>query len=197
MRGLFSIAQWEHPRIVEARDSGDMERVAALIKEFEQSPIPLRGYDLVRVVEAENMRTLEGRKFLLDLITAQESNTDLHWYFAPWTSDSTPADDWDGDFLKASGGKATEFTGYTASTRQECVFDAAVGTTIVRAWNSTRAQITISAGVSASIVGIGITNNNTKQYGSGSAVLLAAGRLASPMSVAAGAVYPLGYSLLA
>ena len=61
--------------------------------------------------------------------------------------------------------------------------------------NSTRAQITVSTGVTQTIYGIGLTNNSTKQYSSGAAVLLGALRYSVPETVTAGQVFVMGYEL--
>jgi hypothetical protein len=197
MYGRFTHEKWDHPTLIRAREQGDPEMLARALASLTlpDGSLDLRGYVRLSRQYSKNMPTLEGKKRSMDLVTGVVSNADLSWYFVVFSSDSTPTAAWDGDSFAASGGDATEFTGYTASTRPECVFDAAVGTSRVTATNTTRATITISAGVSATVYGVGITNNSTKQYAGGSAILLRASRLVTPEVYVAGQVYPLAYQM--
>jgi hypothetical protein len=197
MHGRFTHEKWDHPRLILAREQGDPEMLALALADLTRpdGSMDPRGYVMVSRQTSDNLVTLEGKKLSIDLVTGRVSNADLHWYFALFSSDSTPTEAWDGASFAATGGDATEFTGYTAPARPECVFDAATGTSRVSTTNTTRATITISAGVSATIYGVGIVSNSTKQYAGGASTLLRASRLVTPEVYAAGQVYPIAYQL--
>lgn len=195
--GIFYNERLGNHKLEEARAAGDWERWRALLDELSlpNGQLDLRRFDSFNRVLAPNLTPIEGDKYRLDLTTGVVSNTGLAWYFAEFSSNSTPTTAWDGDFGAASGGDCTEFTGYTSATRVAATFAAADGTTLVTAAASN--QITISPATTATVYGICLTSNSTKQYSSGAAKLLAAARYSSAVAYAAGEVHTIGYTLTA
>jgi hypothetical protein len=195
--GLFTHEGWDHPWLIRAREQGDPQMLERALRDLTlpNGHMNPHGYERISRVQAHNQITLEGKKRQLDLITGVVSNTGLVWYLAEFSSDSTPTESWNGNFGAVSGGNCTEFTGYTAATRPVCAFTAATGTSTVSTTNTTRASITISAGVTASVYGIVLTNNGTKNYSAGAALLLRAARYPAPIHYAAGQVYTLAFEL--
>lgn len=193
--GILTHEDWDHPRLMYARVQGDPDMLAHALAQLR--PGSMAGYERIDVFQAHNLTPMVGKKAWLDMATGVLANAGLAWYFAPFSSDSTPAETWDGDLGKETGGVVTEFTGYTATDRQECEFVAATGGTTGRAStsNTTRAILTVSSGVTATVYGVGLTNNATKQYGGGGAILLSALRYPEPKVYAAGQVKLLGFEL--
>jgi hypothetical protein len=193
--GLFIHEGWDHPQLAEARN--DPERLAVVLKSLRRPDGTLNrrdGYERLFRHAHPNLETIEGQKYRLDLATGVVSNADLGWFLAEFTTDSTPLETWTGDFGKSSGGVVTEFTGYTAATRQQCIFTAASGTDTVRAYNPTRASITIGTGISATVYGVCLANSSTKQATTG--VLWAATRYDAPVAYAEGQIFLLGYQFV-
>jgi hypothetical protein len=200
MEGRFIAEIWDHPRLMRARESGDPGELQAALDALrgEDGKIRRWGYECIDHQEFHNQRTVEGEKYQIDLLTGLVSNTGIHWYLAPFSSNSTPTKLWDGDSFATSGGDATEFIGYDETTRQECVFVAATGdSSIVSAINTTQAILTISTGVTATIYGLGLTTSNVRQYAGGAAKLYAAERYAIPKEVLSGQILPLQYQVYA
>lgn len=198
--GAFTAEDWDHPLLLRAREEGDPEKVDWIIHNKLMLPngrLNTSGYVQTGSLRIDNLNTIEGVKYAFDRITGQAATAaEPSWYLAEFESDSTPATDWTGDFGDTVAGDCTEFTDYDEAARQECVFTAATGTTRVTATNPTRAQITVSTGVSnKSIYGICLTNNSTKEYDGGSAILLAATRYPAVRTYNAAEVKYLGYEI--
>lgn len=201
--GQFIHETWSHPGLIRAREQSDLDMEAWWLKKLRRADgtWDTNGHILVDREVSQNLLTLEGQKWLLDCALAVRSggtltapNASTHWYFAEFSNDATPLNTWTAASF-ASGGAATEFTGYDETTRPECIFVAASGTTVVSSTNSTAATCTVSAATTATIYGAGILSNSTKQHSGSGAILLAATRYSSPKAYAAGNVQQLRYQI--
>lgn len=199
--GMFIHETWDHPRLIQAREQADPEMLAYWLNRLRQPDGSMDTSDYLRVEReaSGNLLTLQGEAFMLDCTLAVRSggnltapNANLHWYFAEFSNDAAPLNTWTAASF-ASGGAATEFTGYDEATRPECLFVAAAGTAVVSSVNTTRATYTVSTGVSATIYGCGLLSNSTKQHSGSGAFLLAATRYSSTKTYAAGQVQQLVY----
>lgn len=188
---------WDHPKLIEARKSGDRERIKDILDSLKlpDGSLDISEYVMTEREVVNNLLTLEGKKYALDRITGVET-TDPTWYLGLYESDSTPTASWNGDWANPTAGNATEFTDYDEATRQECAFDAATGDSRVSATNSVRATITVSTGVTnANIYGICVTDVSTKDYDGGAATLLAAVRFATAKVYNEGEVKSIGHEI--
>jgi len=203
VKGRGYIATYDHPDLIVARKHNPNQVQTILNELYKSGNGKLDTSDYVISEEGEwtgNLITDEGKAEILDRITSNSDNdpTSKAWYVGLFSSDSTPTTSWDGDWGAAAGGDATEFTDYDEATRQEIAFDAATGTAGSRysTTNGTLATITVSAGVTdVNIYGFCIADQNTKQYDSGSGILLSALRFPNVKVFNAGQVKTLGYEI--
>jgi hypothetical protein len=186
LEGYGRVVTLESPLVHDAVRRGS-SAIADVVAESRERGL----YVPVRQVEQKNLFTYEGVRALMDGL----SSSALSFYIAPFTSDSTPLRSWDGDFGAASGGVVTEFTGYDEATRPEIEFGAATGDAVSYIVNGTAGTLTVSTGQNPTIYGLALTNNSTKQYDSGSAVLYEALRFDSEQSWTAGQVQQLYWQI--
>ena len=144
---------------------------------------------IVDVVEWDNLITNEGLDYLLN--AGVHGSTQIStWYFAPWTTNTTPA----ATHTYASPGNTEATTEISESNRQEWAEGASSGQSVT---NATAA--TITAASSVTIYGFGIvgggTAASTKGDTSGGGTLLASGMFSSSKTLSSGETLDLTYTL--
>lgn len=200
--GMFLRETWDHPKLIVAREQRDDDALDFWLRKLRLPNGKLDTTEYVRVDqwESENLITLEGEMFILNAALAAKNgetliapNAALGWYFAEFENDATPLVAWTAASF-ASGGAATEFTGYDEETRQAAVFPAASGSSVVSTLSAS-ATITVSTGVTKTIYGIGLLSNSTKLHSGSGATLLAATKYTQTKAYGAGQSQIMKYQL--
>lgn len=141
-------------------------------------------------IKTPNLITLEGRNHILDVLVHGGTQIGT-WYFAPFSSDSSPASGW-----TYATPVATEFTDYNEATRQAWVETAPSAGSVT---TSSRAILNITGTATiygAMLVGGG-SSPTTKGNTAGGGTLLAAGRFSTSKIVSLGDIIEIGYTLSA
>jgi hypothetical protein len=204
MKAVITLTGRDHPRLIQLRKAGHWSALDAEIRALkdEFGAIPLDQYVPVSEHVWTNSLTTEGVIQAVGFLTGV-SNSGFALYMAPFSSNSTPNRDWDGDFGAASGGAVTEFTAYASATRPAITFAAATaneaGTVVTSVGGTLANAYVVDEGTpNTDIYGAVLTNNSTKQYAAGAALCIAAARASEPRPVwSAGLAYAMQYALSA
>ncbi len=180
--GVFDTTVQRHEYVQRAMDEGDHEAEAwwrnwALENHLDQSR---KGYFTLDASKDYNLIPDAGIDFILNVIFGGTSKI-ATWYLGLFTSNSTPAADWDGLWANANL-KATELTNaqITGSARPSCAFGTAASKSIS---TSSPASVTIEAGITGvDLYGATLNESSVIANSTSGKILLAATLFGTPKS---------------
>jgi len=184
--GLHRTQIAKHESVLRALETGDPEFV-----QFARNRLMTArghkssdGYVVVDEDLVKNVVPTTGLNHILNVVLDSGTVKKGTWYYALFTSNSTPTTSWDGDWGAVSGGDATEMTAAQMdglSARPAATFGSAAAAGVMS--TSAGTTITLASGVSdITVYGCTLNSSNTIAYSSGSSILLSAYRYPSAKS---------------
>lgn len=175
-----------HESIMRALETGDPEFVRLVRNQLFATGMARQGDGYVVIDESEdhNLVPTTGLNHWLAVCFDSSTAKRGFWYVGLFTSNSTPALGWDGDWGAVSGGDATEMTAAQMdglSARPAVTFGSAPGGGVLSSSAST--SITLASGVAdLTVYGATLNSLSTIAYNSGASILISAVRFNTPKS---------------